>query len=673
MQAQGAVERSLPIAARSLAGSVRWLKAAADVGVWGGMPVVAYLLMFDGRVPEALVPGLVGWVALGTPAKALAVWAFGLHRQSWRHVTFRDAVRVLGALGIGFALEIAIALAVRSQTPLPRLSIPLTLLLSAMALVGMRASRRLWAGRERQRHAPPVAAVHRVLVVGAGETGRLVVAEMRRHPEAGLQATGLVDDDPHKRNLLIDGVPVLGVIDALPRLQRTHPFDQVVLAINAADGALVRRVKRLVEACDPPVPLRLVPGMVDILAGGVRTTRLRDVRIEDLLRRDSETIDLAPVRAYLAGTTVLVTGGGGSIGSELVRQLLRVGVARVIALGHGENSLFELMQRLGRRRDDLPLAAEVVPVVADVRDPDALRQVFARYRPDVVFHAAAHKHVPLMEAHPEQAVLNNVLGTRHVVAAAVAHGVRRLVNISSDKAVNPTSVMGATKRLAEQVVRQAAIGSGAPSGAGASSGGTAGGEANAAAPRTYVSVRFGNVLGSRGSVIPLFRRQIEEGGPVTVTDPGMTRYFMTIPEAAQLVLQAGALAEPGAVYYLDMGQPVRITDLAEDMIRLSGLRPHVDVELAYVGMRPGEKLYEELTTRSEVASGTAHAKVFRATAGADGIAGLDARIDALAAAARAGGAERVRELLAAAVPFAAVAEVPAAQALVTEARQRRAV
>ena len=404
----------------------------------------------------------------------------------------------------------------------------------------------------------------------------------------------------------------------------------MVLAIASADGTLVRRVNDLVFQGDPTVPVRVVPGVYEVLSGNVSVSRLRDVRIEDLLRRPPVPLDLAPVRAYLGDHTALVTGAGGSIGSELVRQLVQVGTKRVIAVGRGENSIYELMQSMNRRLEgDSP--TEVVPVIADARDLEGLRHVFGRHRPDVVFHAASHKHVPLMEANPEQAVLNNVVGVRNVVSVAREFGVERLVNVSTDKAVNPSSVMGASKRLAECIVKDA---------------GCDGGR------NTFVSVRFGNVLGSRGSVIPVFKRQIAAGGPVTVTDVHMTRYFMTIPEAVQLVLQAGALAEPGAVYFLDMGRPVRIAQLAEDMIRLSGLQPHVDVEILYTGARPGEKMFEELTTDDEFAVPTVHPKVFVTAAhdlrGAD----LHAAVEGVVAAAEAGESERVVRLLREAVVFA---------------------
>ena len=612
------------------------LKLAIDLVVWGSVPVLAYLIRFDGRVPAEHLPGMAWFMAAGLVAKAACLVACRLHYQSWRHVSFRDMVRVAKAVALVGAVEVAAGLAIHAQLPLPRSVLPLSVLLGAVGLFGLRAVRRLQCATKKRRSLPGAdAAGRRALVVGAGEAGHLVVREMLRHPESGLVPVAIVDDDPAKRRLTIEGVRVVGALDEIPRLLRAGAADQVIMAIGSADGALVRRVRTLVAEAKPAMAVQVVPGVYELLAGDVSVSRLREVEIEDLLRRPAVPIDLAPVRGYLTGRTVLVTGGGGSIGSELVRQLVQVGVARVVALGHGEDGIYELLQGLARRG----VTVEVVPVIADVRDPDRLRHVFARYRPEVVFHAAAHKHVPLMEANPEQAVLNNVEGIRNVVTAAREHGVTRLVNVSTDKAVNPSSVMGGTKRLAECVVKEAANG-----------GGTG---------RTYVSVRFGNVLGSRGSVIPLFRKQIAAGGPVTVTDAQMTRYFMTIPEAVQLVLQAGALAQPGAVYFLDMGQPVRIAQLAEDMIRLSGLRPHDDIEIVYTGVRPGEKLFEELTTCDESARPTAHPKVFVTDAPDLRGAQLAAALDAILGAARSGHGERVVALLREAVPFAGEPLAPA--------------
>ena len=609
-------------------------KVAADLLVWGSAPVLAYLVRFDGRIPEAVVPGLFWLLGIGLVAKVVVLFWFHLNEQSWKHASFRDTVQVVKAVGIVGAIEVVAGLMIHTQLPLPRSTLPLLFVLGAVGLFGVRALRRGWHLFERRRgsvSAVDEPAPRRALIVGAGEAGSMVVREMLRHPDAGLTPVAIVDDAPLRQGLTVDGVRVMGDLERIPELMRSFEIDQVVLAIASADGTLVRRVNDLVFQGDPTVPVRVVPGVYEVLSGNVSVSRLRDVRIEDLLRRPPVPLDLTPVRAYLSDHTALVTGAGGSIGSELVRQLVQVGTKRVIAVGRGENSIYELMQSLQRLDGKSP--TEVISVIADARDLEGLRHVFGRHRPDVVFHAAAHKHVPLMEANPEQAVLNNVVGVRNLVSVAREFGVERLVNVSTDKAVNPSSVMGASKRLAECIVKDAACDAG---------------------HHTFVSVRFGNVLGSRGSVIPVFKRQIAAGGPVTVTDEHMTRYFMTIPEAVQLVLQAGALAQPGAVYFLDMGRPVRIAQLAEDMIRLSGLQPHVDVEILYTGARPGEKIFEELTTDDEYAAPTVHPKVFMTDAhdlrGAD----LHAAVEGLIAAAKAGESERVVQLLREAVVFADV-------------------
>ena len=409
--------------------------------------------------------------------------------------------------------------------------------------------------------------MQRVLIAGAGEAGALILRELRANPQTGLIPVGFVDDDPHKQGMLIQRVRVLGSREPFPALVREHQVDQVIIAMPAAPGSAVREI---VDICEQAgVRARIIPGMYELLSGAASIGQLRDVQIEDLLRREPVQTDTEQVAALIRGRRVLVTGAGGSIGSELCRQILRCEPAELIILGHGENSIFDIHNELrGWKTGSLKLeagtaasksaassnqhpASKFTPVIADIRDADRLAAVFAAHRPEIVFHAAAHKHVPLMEDNVEDAVTNNVLGTRRLVEASIAAGVEHFVLVSTDKAVNPSSVMGTTKRVAELIVQEAAQRTG----------------------RAFVAVRFGNVLGSRGSVVPFFQRQIAAGGPVTVTHPDVKRYFMTIPEAVQLVLQAAALGCGGEIFVLDMGEPVRIADLARDLIRLSGLEP----------------------------------------------------------------------------------------------------
>lgn len=428
----------------------------------------------------------------------------------------------------------------------------------------------------------------KVLIMGAGDAGAMILREIQSNGGLGLKVVGLLDDDPAKLGFSVHGVPVLGNREAIPALAAKHQIDQVIIAIPTAPGRDLREIVHICERAD--VQPLTIPGIYSLLDGTVRLNQVRNVEIEDLLRRETIVTDTAAVAQLLRGRRVLVTGGGGSIGSELCRQILRCQPAELVLLGHGENSIFEIDNELTRFIERMGGTRKIRmrALIADIRFPERIHSVFAQVQPEIVFHAAAHKHVPLMEANPEEAITNNVLGTRNVLNAALAHNVEHFVMISTDKAVNPTSVMGASKRVAELLVHEAAISSGKP----------------------YVAVRFGNVLGSRGSVVLTFKQQIADGGPVTVTDPEMRRYFMTIPEAVQLVLQASVLGKGGEVFLLDMGEPVKIVDMAEDLIRLSGLEVGRDIEIVYTGLRPGEKLYEELFVAGENYARTQHEKVF---------------------------------------------------------------
>ncbi|ABU57456.1 polysaccharide biosynthesis protein [Roseiflexus castenholzii] len=556
--------------------------------------------------------------------------AFGVYRRYWRYASFEEVLLLCSATSLAMGATAILLTLLDIVTPViatvPR-SIPFIVPPIAASLVSIpRLLVRIGAARERRRRATDRPAP--VLIMGAGDAASIIVREIQRNPRLGMEVVGLLDDDPTKRGLRLHGVEVLGDRHAIPSLVAQHKVRQVIIAMPGAPGKAVRDIMHICESVG--VAVRIVPGMHELIDGTISVSKLRTIQIEDLLRRAPVQTDTAAVRGLVAGRRVLVTGGGGSIGSELCRQLLRFGPSHLIVLGHGENSVFEICNELDCLAEaHLDQSPCIVPVIADIRDLERLRSVFAIHAPELVFHAAAHKHVPLMEAHPVEAISNNVVGTRNLLDVALETGVERFVMISSDKAVNPTSVMGATKRIAEMLVLDAARRSGRP----------------------FVAVRFGNVLGSRGSVVLTFKRQIAAGGPVTVTHPEMRRYFMTIPEAVQLVLQASVLGRTGEIFMLDMGEPVKVVDLARDMIRLSGLEVGRDIDICFTGMRPGEKLFEELFARGEEYQPTAHSKIFIAAGASNNIPlALRTDVTSLERTACTGNNAAIRRLLRDIVP-----------------------
>lgn len=543
---------------------------------------------------------LTGFAAIVTP---FIFYSVGIYARYWRYASVEELQLLSGAVVVSVAVSSLATLGVLRILPgHPRLplSIPFIFVLLALPVTALpRLAIRLLASYVRHETSNPRATV---AVMGAGDAGAMLVRELRNNPHARLEVVGLLDDDPRKLGVRIHGIPVLGNRNDIGRVVQAYAVEQVIIAMPTAPGKAVREIVTLCE--DAGVHPKIVPAIHELLNGTVSVNQVRDVEIEDLLRREPVQTDIAAVDQLLRGKRVLVTGGGGSIGSELCRQVLRCGPRELVIVGHGETSIFEMYNELLRLQHQLeqstteqqPYDAEpryvrhstkVFPVIADIRFAERIRSIFESYRPQIVFHAAAHKHVPLMEMNPTEAITNNVLGTKNVLDAAVATTVERLVMISTDKAVNPTSIMGASKRVAELLVHQAARRTG----------------------KAYVAVRFGNVLGSRGSVVPTFKQQIAAGGPVTVTHPEMMRYFMTIPEAVQLVLQASVLGQGGEVFVLDMGEPVRVVDLARDLIELSGLSLGRDIDLIFTGLRPGEKLYEELFIAGESYRRTMHEKI----------------------------------------------------------------
>jgi FlaA1/EpsC-like NDP-sugar epimerase len=507
------------------------------------------------------------FLAVAIPIKVTVFYQLTLYKRYWRYASFWDLMAVVVANSVASLAVSMVMVGIRLADIIPSLSrsvLPIDWLLCLALTTGVRASVRILSESMSTRPRGGEARQRRVLVAGAGDAGALVVREMQKNPQLGMFPVAFLDDDDSKVGKRIYGVPVLGKLEALGSVVDSRAVDEVVIAVPRAGGTVVRDIA---ERCRTHgVPSRVMPGVYELLDGRFNVSRLRNLDIADLLRRP-QVASRAASAGYLTGCTVLVTGAGGSIGSELSRQVAHSAPKCLVLLGHGENSIFAITSELRLRFPTVPVRS----IIADVRNGDRIARIVADIRPDAIFHAAAHKHVPLMEDNVGEAVTNNVLGTRNVLAAAAAAGTPRFVLVSTDKAVAPTSVMGASKRIAEMIVRDAARRLGRP----------------------YVVVRFGNVLGSRGSVVPLFKSQIERGGPVTVTHPDVSRYFMTIPEAVHLILEAGGLGTGGELFVLDMGQPVLLRDMAADMIRLSGFDQQ-EIPIVYTGLRPGEKLEEVL-------------------------------------------------------------------------------
>ena len=557
------------------------LHALLITAAWVG----SFALRLDFTLVEPYRNAMLATLPVVVIIKLAVFYAFRLFQGWWRYVGFRDLMDIAKATTIGSLASIIASLGMYGRSVAEPADFPLSVFLLDLGLTffligGVRFAVRAYT-ESLTRYRLSGATPKRVLVVGAGGTGRAIVREMRANPATlGFQPAGFVDDDPHMRDVRIDGVPVMGAVDDVPALLASMQIDEVLLAISGAPGHMVRR---LMDVChEHHVIFKTVPSVSDLIDGRISVSRIRDVKIEDLLGREPVQTNLEQVRSNTEGHVILVTGAAGSIGSELSRQLALLGPAHLVLFERSESDLHDLELMLRQVRANVRVTA----MVGDVLDVDDLQQAFQVHRPSRVYHAAAYKHVPMMERHVIAAVRNNVIGTYNVATAAERFGSAQMVLISTDKAVRPTSLMGATKRAAERVLLSMGDG------------------------RTrFTAVRFGNVLGSRGSVVPIFKRQIDMGGPVTVTHPDVVRFFMTIPEAVQLVLQASAASRGGDIFHLDMGEPVRIADLAANMILLSGLEPGRDIEVQFVGLRPGEKLYEELLLEGEDVEATEHPRV----------------------------------------------------------------
>lgn len=568
-----------------------------DTIIFSITPLLALILRLDGSI--ALAPfktGLSVIILLFLTVKLSVFFALGFYKRYWRYASIDELMQIAKATAIAAIVQTLIFETLHSLNSfgidnLPR-SLPLLDgLLSVLLVGGLRFSvRELEQINQKYNH--KFHRHERVLIVGAGNAGVALVKEMQQSPWLGFQPIAFIDDDLEKSNLLIRGLPVVGNRYTIPEFVRSFKIRRVIIAMPSVPGRVIREITNICQSIG--IQTSTLPGIHEILNGRVHIGSVRDIKIEDLLRRDPIQTDIKKVSRLLTGKTVLITGAGGSIGSELCRQVFKCRPAEMVLLGHGENSVFNIQQELEQvlqslktHGEDRELTPRLTTLIADIRFSSRLEHVFEQYRPEIVFHAAAHKHVPMMELNPPEAITNNVRGTKNLLDLSLRYGVEHFVMISTDKAVNPTSMMGASKRVAEMLVLQAAQKSKKP----------------------FSVVRFGNVLGSRGSVVPTFRRQIAAGGPVTITHPDICRYFMTIPEAVQLVLQASVLGQRGEVFTLNMGQPIKIADLAKDLIRLSGYEVGKDIDIVYTGLRPGEKLFEELFIPGEKYELTEHEKI----------------------------------------------------------------
>ncbi len=543
--------------------------------------LMAIMLRFEFHPPAAQIDQYLRHLSALLIFSLVVFFAFGFYRRLWRYASIGD----LNAIVIAITLSTAIIFFYTSAlgTPFPRTIYIISWMLKAASIGGIRFFIRTIRINNHHHQEPS----SRALIIGAGAAGIMVAKELHSHFNSShVLPVGFIDDDSAKQRCSIQGIKVLGTATDIPSLTEKHKVDQVIIAIPSAPRSEIRRLTRLCSQL--PVKIKILPGMYELINGKVSVSSIRPVQIEDLLGREEVKIDLKEISTYLQNQTVLVTGAGGSIGSELCRQVATFHPTKLLLLDHAENNVYEIELELKKTHP----STDLVPIVSDVRNREHINEIFQTHKPSVVFHAAAHKHVPLMEYNREEAIRNNVFGTKNVAEAADTHNANRFILISTDKAVNPTSIMGATKRVGEIVIQNLARRS----------------------KTHFCAVRFGNVLGSRGSVVPLFKKQIEEGGPVTITHPDMTRYFMTIREAVQLVIQAGAMGDGGEIFVLDMGEPVKILDLARDLIKLSGLEPDKDIKIAINGIRPGEKLFEEVLTSEEGTQTTKHERIFIAKA-----------------------------------------------------------
>ena len=567
----------------------KWLYfflVAIDIMVTSLSMILAVYIRFDGMVPYRFLDYAVTSLPILIVIRLCCFYFINLYNRIWRYASIRELTAIVAAVSLSSVLFFFYCHLTGNTYGIPRGVHAIAAFLTIMGVGVSRLFVRIMSyyrydvlGKYGNHED-----VNNILIIGAGDAGAMVAKEFFNHQNSQNRLVGFIDDDPNKIGMSMFGAKILGNRNKIREITEKFAIDEIIIAMPSVEGREFREILALCENEKISARIKTVPGLYDIIDDKFTLSQLRSVEVEDLLRRKKVDFDKEEVARYLKGKIVIVTGAGGSIGSEICRQIAHMSPQRLLLLGRGENSIYEIENELKRKFPGL----ETLPIIADVKDEDRINDIFSEYKPQVVFHAAAHKHVPLMEAQPIEAVHNNIRGTMVVARAAKKNRAERFIMISTDKAINPTSVMGATKRVAEMIVSSLS-----------QSGST-----------VFAAVRFGNVLGSRGSVVPLFKKQIEEGGPVTVTHPEMKRYFMTIPEASQLVLQAGAFANGGEIFVLDMGEPVKIYDLVVDLIKLTGYKPNEDIEIKFTGLRPGEKLFEELLSSDEGNGVTKHEKIF---------------------------------------------------------------
>lgn len=556
------------------------LLAILDVIFVNAAIFASYLVRFSWEIPDVYLDTYYKSFIPVSIIMIISFWFFRLYKSVWRYASITELMYIIMAVAVGSFGSLIYGVFVIDR----RFPLSVYFMMAVFVMVSSGGIRLLSRVMSSIDILPSNAGIKskRVIVVGAGDAGAMVVKEMKKHPELGYTPVALVDDNKSKIGGLINGTPIVGTREDIGTIVKNRDIDEILIALPSISNEERRSIMKICS--ETGVKLKTLPGIYELINGKISINQIRDVEIEDLLGRDPIELNLDSIAGYLTDKVVLITGGGGSIGSELCRQIVKFNPRKLIILDIYENSAYDLQMELNFKYPKI--SKEVV--IASIREKHRLEEVFEKFSPEVVFHAAAHKHVPLMEANPKEAIKNNVIGTYNLAVTADKYKVKKFVLISTDKAVNPTNIMGATKRMCEMIIQSI----------------------NKKSETEFVAVRFGNVLGSNGSVIPLFKKQIKEGGPISVTHPDINRYFMTIPEAAQLVIQAGSMAKGGEIFILDMGSPVKIVDLAKDLIRLSGLEPGRDIKINFTGLRPGEKLYEELLMDEEGISNTTHRKIF---------------------------------------------------------------